>query len=196
MASIPRPLVLASASQSRQALLKRLTLDFIVHPCDVDETPQENESAAGLTDRLALLKAQAAVPQYKTAWIIGSDQSAWVDNRFLTKPGNMEKASQQLLHCSGKQVVFHTSVCLLDASTDDYTKSVVTSTAQFRKLSPDEIERYLRADKPFHCAGSFKCESLGISLFDYLVSDDPTALMGLPMIKLCAMLRKAGYLLP
>ena len=196
MTNTSQPLVLASTSQSRQALLRRLQLPFTTYANTVDETPYTDESVANLVQRLSFAKAQAASTAYPKAWIIGSDQSAMVDGVFLKKPGSIENASKQLSLCSGKEVVFHAGVCLLNACNGNHSSDIVQTTVRFRQLSQDEIERYVRTERPLNSAGSFYSEALGIGLFESIHSDDPTALLGLPLIRLCHRLRAAGYLIP
>lgn len=190
------PLVLASASQSRKSLLKRLTTDFKIYNPDIDETPHPNEPVDRLVKRLSTAKAQAAASQYPTACIIGSDQSAIVDQKLLKKPGNAQNAIQQLSQCSGKAIRFYTGLCVLNAGTGRVTTELVTTDVQFRQLTLDEIKRYVQKEEPFYSAGSFHSETLGISLFDFIHSDDPTALMGLPLIRLSQLLRAEGWPVP
>ncbi len=188
-------IILASGSQSRRALLTRLGLDFKVQVSGVDETPRDGETIVPLVTRLALEKARAVAATNADALIIGGDQAADVGGEILGKPAGADAARRQLSLCSGNKVAFHTCVCLLGADDRYWIEDVVT-TVHFRKLSDDEITHYVKCEKPFDCAGSFRSESLGITLFERIESDDPTALIGLPLIALCAMLRQAGLELP
>ena len=189
-------LILASGSQSRRALLARLEFDFEVRAPEIDETPRESETIEPLVARLALAKAYKVSEAFPNALIIGSDQAASVGDEILNKPAGADAAQRQLSLCSNAAVVFHTCVCLLDSTTDRHWIEDVITTVYFRKLSSDEIARYVEREKPFDCAGSFRSEALGISLFERIESDDPTALLGLPLITLCAMLRQTGLELP
>lgn len=188
-------LVLASGSTYRRRLLERLGLPFVVDPADIDESPRPGETPAALATRLAREKALAVAGRHPQAWVIGSDQVADLDGLALGKPGDPERAAAQLRACSGRQVRFHTALALTRADgtvLEGSSCPVVT----FRPLDDAEIARYLAADRPFDCAGSFKAEALGISLFESLASDDPTAIEGLPLIALCRLLRRAGIRLP
>lgn len=188
--AVPR-LILASSSQYRRELLSRLGLPFETGRPDVDETPRHGESPAMLAVRLARAKAAAlASPE---GWAIGSDQVAELDGAPLGKPGNFAAARGQLSAMSGRQVRFHTAVCLAGPNGGE---AVDLTEVRFRKLDADEIERYLQAESPLDCAGSFKCEGLGISLFEAIDSKDPTALIGLPLIALARLLRDAGFQVP
>ncbi len=196
MATTPPPIVLASASPLRRALLARLKFDFKVEVSGVDETPRDGETVAPLVTRLALAKARAVAAKHPDALIIGSDQTTCVRGEILGKPANADAARRQLTLCSGGTSEFHTCVCLLDAAADRHWIEDVVTTVYFRELSDDEIARYVEHEKPFDCAGSFRSEALGVALFERIESDDPTALLGLPMIATCAMLRQAGLELP
>ena len=189
------PLVLASTSPYRRELLARLGLPFAVARPDVDETPGAAESPPALARRLAEAKARAVSARHPGAWVIGSDQVAEIDGRPLGKPGNRDAAIAQLQASSGRTLRFHTAFCLVHAEREHIAHSDLTEVV-FRELGHDEILRYLDADQPYDCAGSFKCESLGISLFDAIRSEDPTALVGLPLVALSRALRGAGYRLP
>ncbi len=189
-------LILASSSPYRKALLERLAIPFCCINPKVDETPLPGESPIELASRLSLLKGESVAAQYPENWVIGSDQVAELENQILNKPGNPETAFHQLKRQSGKKVCFHTSVTLLNASKNRLDQTVVSTEVLFRTLSDGEIHRYLMQEQPWDCAGSFKAEGLGISLFLSLQSDDPTALIGLPLIKLSAMLRESGYKVP
>ena len=189
------PLVLASTSRYRRELLARLDLPFEVDRPDVDETALDGEAPADTAARLALAKARVVATRHPGAWVIGSDQVADLDGQPLGKAGGRAPALAQLEACSGRRVVFHTGLCLLR---DDRPpmQGLDRTEVVFRTLGRDEILRYLDAEQPYDCAGSFKCEGLGISLFDAIHSQDPTALVGLPLIALARQLREAGYRLP
>lgn len=187
-------LVLASTSPYRRQLLQRLHLPFDCERPDVDETPLPGEPVQGLVARLAAAKAAAIIARRPGDWVIGSDQAAELDGRILGKPGSAEHAIAQLNGMSGRNVHFHTAVCLSDGQRrlelTDLTE------VRFRHLEPDEIIRYVQAEQPLDCAGSFKCEGLGISLFEAIHSSDPTALVGLPLIGMAGLLRQAGFQVP
>ena len=193
---LQRPLVLGSTSRYRRELLQRLNLAFDVAAPDVDETPQHDEAPRALALRLALAKARAVAQQHPDAVVIGSDQVADLAGAPLGKPGNRERAVQQLRQMRGETVVFQTAVAVVCAATGFEQADLAAVQVQFRALSDDEIERYLRAEQPYDCAGSAKSEGLGIALLDAIHSDDPTALIGLPLIRTCRMLRAAGLVLP
>lgn len=187
-----RSLVLASGSPYRRALLARLQIPFHSHSPELDEQPGPAESPQALASRLALGKARALQSQYPDSLIIGSDQVASLDNTLLGKPGSTERATAQLHQCAGKRVRFHTGLCLLDARHNRFELDVIGFEVDFLPLTHAQIASYIKKDQPLDCAGSFKWESLGISLFSSLQGQDPTALEGLPLIRLCAMLRSAG----
>ena len=189
-------LVLASGSLYRRQLLARLQLPFEVAAPDIDETALPDESASKRAERLAIEKAQALVRQFPRHWIIGSDQVAELHGQHLGKPGNRENAIKQLSACSGQAVHFHTGLCVLNSKTGIPLSCAETFTVQFRTLSTPEIERYIDAEKPYDCAGSFKSEGLGISLFTAFAGRDPNALVGLPLMALCDMLRQEGIVVP
>ena len=191
-----RPLVLGSTSRYRRELLQRLNLPFDVTAPDVDETPRPGETPRTLALRLALAKAHAVAQQHLTAIVIGSDQVADLGGEPLGKPGNHERAVLQLRRMRGHTVVFQTAVAVVCAATAFEQVDLAPVEVTFRDLSDEEIERYLRAEQPYDCAGSAKSEGLGISLLDSIHSDDPTALIGLPLIRTCRMLRAAGLVLP
>ncbi len=193
---LQRPLVLGSTSRYRRELLQRLNVAFDVAAPDVDETPQHDEAPRALALRLALAKARAVAQQHPDAVVIGSDQVADLAGAPLGKPGNHERAVQQLRQMRGETVVFQTAVAVVCAATGFEQADLAAVQVQFRALSDDEIERYLRAEQPYDCAGSAKSEGLGIALLDAIHSDDPTALIGLPLIRTCRMLRAAGLVLP
>ena len=191
----PMPLILASTSRYRRELLERLRLPFHIARPDVDEAPLPGEAPPALAQRLAWAKAKAVTDQHPDAWIIGSDQVAALDMQPLGKPGTRENALAQLGAMSGREIAFHTAVCLLRGD-EPALESMDTTRVRFRDLRLDEIERYVDAEQPFDCAGSFKSEGLGIALFEHIESKDPTALVGLPLIALSRMLRDAGFELP
>ena len=185
-------LVLASTSQYRRELLGRLRLEFITFAPRLNEAPLAGESATATASRLALAKARAAVDTYPDALIIGSDQVAELDGDAIGKPGDHERATAQLRRMSGRTVVFHTAVSVLHLTAGYHGDFVVPVRVRFRRLDAEEIERYLRAEQPYDCAGSAKCETLGIALLEAIESDDPTALVGLPLIRTSELLRQAG----
>ena len=191
-----RPLVLGSTSRYRRELLQRLNLTFDVAAPDVDETPEPGETPRTLALRLALAKAQAVAQLHPSAIVIGSDQVADLAGEPLGKPGNHERAVQQLRRMRGHTVVFQTAVAVVCLATGFEQVELAPVEVKFRDLSDAEIERYLRAERPYDCAGSAKSEGLGIALLDAIHSDDPTALVGLPLIRTCRMLRAAGLVLP
>lgn len=186
------PLVLASTSVYRRELLARLRLPFDVRPPEVDETPLPGEPPADLAVRLALAKARAVAAHCPGAVVIGSDQVAELDGQPIGKPGTHERAVAQLRAMRGRAVVFHTAVAVRRHDTGFEAVRRVPVTVRMRPLSEVEIETYLRLERPYDCAGSARCESLGIALLDAIESDDPTALIGLPMIVTAALLRAAG----
>ena len=184
--------VLASSSPYRRRLLKQLLPVFQSEDPAIDESRESGETAAELVKRLALAKARRLAPAFDRALIIGADQVACLDSETLGKPGNFDRARRQLRRCSGKSVTFYTGLCLLDTGTDEYDIGCETYRVKFRTLSEREIEAYLRMEKPFDCAGSFKSEGLGINLFEALRGKDPNTLVGLPLITLAAWLRRRG----
>ncbi|HWH80713.1 MAG TPA: Maf family nucleotide pyrophosphatase [Burkholderiaceae bacterium] len=186
------PLILASTSRYRRELLGRLHLPFEVHAPAVDETARPGEAPAALAQRLALAKAQAVSAQWPDAVVIGSDQVADLDGAPIGKPGTHERAVAQLRAMRGRAVVFHTAVAVVRAASGHVGTALVSVTVRFRALGDAEIEHYLRTEQPYDCAGSAKCETLGIALLDGIDSDDPTALVGLPLIRTSALLRAAG----
>jgi septum formation protein len=190
--SMPPALILGSTSRYRRELLQRLRLPFQTMAPQVDETPLPGEPPATLALRLALAKAQAVASQHPQAVVIGSDQVADLDGQPIGKPGTHERAVAQLRLLSGQRVVFQTAVAVVRASTGYAEALLAPVTVQFRALRDDEIERYLRLEEPYDCAGSAKSETLGIALLESIDSDDPTALVGLPLIRTCQLLRRAG----
>lgn len=191
-----RALVLGSSSRYRRELLERLRIPFTTASPDVDETPSPAEAPRAMALRLALLKAQAVAALHPQAIVIGSDQVADLSGEPLGKPGNHERAVAQLRRMRGQTVVFQTAVAVVCAASGFEAVEIAEVHARFRALHDDEIERYLRAEEPYDCAGSAKSEGLGITLLDAIDSDDPTALIGLPLIRTCRMLRAAGLVLP
>jgi len=185
--SLP-PLILASTSRYRRELLQRLRLPFEVVSPQVDETPRPGEAPAALALRLALAKAQAVAASRPEAVVIGSDQVADLDG----KPGTHERAVAQLQQMRGRRVVFQTAVAVVRGDRGFVQSLLAPVVVQFRPLSDAAIEHYLRTEQPYDCAGSAKCETLGIALLDAIDSDDPTALVGLPLIRTCRLLREAG----
>jgi len=188
----PPRLILASTSRYRRELLQRLRLPFATVAPAVDEAARAGETPAALAQRLALAKAHAVAAREPQAIVIGSDQVAELDGAALGKPGTHARAVQQLRTMSGRAVRFHTAVAVVRASNGFAQQALVTVTVRFRRLSDREIERYLLLEQPYDCAGSAKCETLGIALAEAIESDDPTALVGLPLIRTSAMLREAG----
>ncbi|HYW93242.1 MAG TPA: Maf family protein [Gammaproteobacteria bacterium] len=191
-----RRIVLASGSPYRRQLLERLGLAFEVHPPEIDESARAGESPDALVSRLSCAKAEALADAHCDALIIGSDQVAELAGQALGKPGTHEAALDQLARLSGRRVRFLTGLCLLDARSGDRDSCSVTTEVAFRQLAPAEIERYVTREGPYDCAGSFRSEALGISLFRAVHSEDPTALMGLPLIRLAEMLRARGVEVP
>jgi septum formation protein len=191
-----RPLVLGSTSRYRRELLQRLRLPFDVAAPHVDETPAPGEAPRALALRLALAKARAVAAQHPQAVVIGSDQVADLAGEPLGKPGTHERAVQQLRRMRGQTVVFQTALAVVCQATGFEQVDLAPVEVRFRDLSDGEIERYLRAEQPYDCAGSAKSEGLGVALLDAIVSDDPTALVGLPLIRTCRMLRAAGLVVP
>lgn len=185
-------LVLASSSPFRKALLEKLQLPFETASPDVDERPVDGETIEAAVCRLAELKARALADSYADALIIGSDQSAALHEQILHKPGNFENAFQQLRAASGQTITFYTGLCLFNSKSQLAETVCDAFTVKFRQLTDSEIEHYLQKEQPYNCAGSFKSEGLGISLFESLQGNDPNALIGLPLIELCRMLRNNG----
>jgi len=185
-------LILASTSRYRRELLERLHLPFRVVAPSVDETPQPGETPATLARRLALAKAHAVAAHEPDAVVIGSDQVADLAGTPIGKPGTHERATEQLRAMRGRSVVFQTAVAVVHARRSYEGVALVPVTVRFRTLTDAEIEHYLRTETPYDCAGSAKVETLGIALLDAIESDDPTALVGLPLIRTCALLRGAG----
>ncbi len=189
---LPLSLVLASTSPFRKSVLERLHIPYKAFAPKVDESPLPNEAAEKLVRRLAELKAHAAQSAYPQALIIGSDQVAVIDDKILGKPGNHEQAIEQLTLASGKQVDFLTGLCLLNTNTNQAQTDIVRFSVKFRQLTLSQIDNYLQKDKPYNCSGSFKSEGLGIALLDEMLGNDPTAIIGLPLICLVRMLEAEG----
>lgn len=191
-----RPLVLASSSPYRSELLQRLQLPFVCQSPNINETARPGEVATLLVQRLAAAKAGALRRQFLQHLIIGSDQVAVLDGQILGKPGNRAAAIEQLRAVSGRSLDFYTGICLLDSASGNMQVDNVPFRVHFRLLDDRQIERYVDREQPFDCAGSFKSEGLGISLFRALEGTDPTSLVGLPLIRLCDMLNQAGVDIP
>lgn len=196
MPSILPPIVLASSSSYRRELLTRLQLPFTCHSPDIDETPRANESAQALVQRLALSKARALAQHYPQHIIIGSDQVAVLDGKILGKPLHAEGATQQLSAASGRSLVFLTGLAVIDTRTQIEQVDLVPFTVHFRTLNAAQIQRYITLEQPFDCAGSFKSEGLGVSLFQATEGSDATSLVGLPLIRLCDMLNACEIAVP
>ena len=185
-------ILLASSSSYRQALLSKLGLHFEAAAPDIDESQQPNEPITTQVQRLALAKARALADNFPQHLIIGSDQLASLDGEPLGKPGNFARAFDQLQRCQGKTVIFYTGLCLLNPEQNRHQLSLETYSVSFRPLTDQQITRYLELEQPYDCAGSFKSEGLGISLFSAMQGDDPNTLVGLPLIALIRMLNKEG----
>lgn len=190
--SMRPPLILASTSRYRYELLSRLHLPFEVVSPEVDETPQPGEAPAALAERLALAKAQAVAERYPNAVVLGSDQVADLDGRPLGKPGSHPRAVAQLRAMRGRRVIFQTAVAVVRRTSGYVGARRVEVDVRFGNPSDPQIEHYLMTERPYDCAGSAKSEGLGIALIDAIISDDPTALVGLPLIATTALLREAG----
>ena len=185
-------LILASTSRYRRELLERLRIPFRALSPETDETPLPGEAPAALAERLALAKARALAARFPDAVVIGADQVADVDGSAIGKPGDHARAVEQLRAMSGRTIVFQTALAVVRASAGFAEVRRVPVPVRFRALGDAEIEFYLRTEQPYDCAGSAKCETLGIALLEAIESDDPTALIGLPLITTCALLRAAG----
>ena len=188
----PRAVILGSSSRYRRELLERLRIPFTVASPDVDETPLPDEAPRALAQRLAREKALEVATRHPQAVVIGSDQVADLDGQPLGKPGTHERAVAQLARMSGRTVVFQTAVSVVCLETGLEAHDLAPVRVRFRPLDAREIEHYLRAEQPYDCAGSARSEGLGIALLDAIDSDDPTALVGLPLIRTCRLLRAAG----
>ena len=189
-------LILASTSPYRRELLERLRLPFATRAPDCDETALPAEPAPALVERLARDKAASVARDAADALVIGSDQVAALGDRILTKPGDHANAVEQLRACSGRSVVFHTGLAVFDAASGRQRSECIDYAVDFRPLGDDEIERYLQAERPYDCAGSIRSEGHAVVLFERLRGDDPSALIGLPLIRLCALLREFGVTIP
>ncbi|MET0442897.1 MAG: Maf family nucleotide pyrophosphatase [Casimicrobiaceae bacterium] len=187
-----RTLVLGSTSRYRRELLARLGLHFEVCAPDLDETPSSGELPVATALRLSEAKARAVAVRYEDALVIGSDQVADCDGRAVSKPGDRATAQRELRALSGRTIVFHTGIALVDAKTGRCQREMVDVVSVFRTLTDAEIDAYLDREAPYDCAGGVKSEALGIALFERITSDDPTALVGLPLIALCRMLLAEG----
>jgi septum formation protein len=197
----PPELILASTSSYRRALLARVHTAFECEAPGVDETRREHESALALVARLALSKARAVAARHPDAWVIGSDQAATLkssdgEEMVLGKPGTPERCAQTLRSCSGATVAYCTAVAVVRASDGSAHQFLDTTRVKFRELDEATIARYIARESPLDCAGGFKSEGLGISLCEAIKSEDPSALIGLPLIRLCAVLRRVGYRIP
>lgn len=190
------PLILASTSRYRKALLEKLGLPFQCASPEVDETPIPGESAKALVRRLARAKAMAIAERHDHGLIIGSDQVCVCDGQILGKPGTVENAVAQLMRAQGKRVTFLTGLCVIDAASGHAEQMVEPFAVHFRSLDEAAIRRYVEAERPLDCAGSFKCEGMGIVLFEALEGRDPNALIGLPLIALIDLLGRHGLHLP
>lgn len=191
-----RTLVLGSTSAYRRELLERLHIPFLTAAPDIDETRPPDESAQDMVLRLSQQKAEAVAARYPDALIIGSDQCAVLGEQVLGKPGTHAKATEQLQASSGNTVQFLTGLCLLDSRDGSLQLDMIPFSVDFRVLTAAEIDNYLRREQPYNCAGSFKSEGLGISLFKRMHGDDPSALVGLPLIRLMEMLRLHDLVIP
>lgn len=196
MPALAPPLILASSSAARRELLSRLGLAFDSQSPDLDETPRPGEGVDALVRRLSAAKAQALAGRFPRHLIIGSDQALSLDGDILGKPGSHERAREQLQRLSGRAATFHTGLCLYNSATQTQQLTVETYTVHVRELAANAIERYLQHDQPYGCAGSFKAESLGISLFHRFEGRDPNSLIGLPLMALVDMLQAEGLALP
>ncbi len=194
--TVPARLILASTSRYRRGLLERLGLEFSVEAPQLEETPAAGEPPPARAMRLALAKAQAVAQRHPQAVIIGSDQVAAVGDSILDKPGDAVRARAQLTRLSGATALFYTACAVLCFDKASRATHLDTTRVAFRPITSEEIERYVARERPFDCAGSFKAEALGVSLFERIESQDPTGLIGLPLIWLAAALRGLGYDVP
>lgn len=186
-------IVLSSTSPFRKALLERLCIDFVCDSPNIDETPLDNEPVEAMVVRLAIAKTQAIAGNHANSLIIGSDQSAVLDGKKLSKPGNFENAFKQLTRASGQKITFQTGLCLLNTATGNIQSACVPYTVVFKDLTATMIKNYLHKEEPYNCAGSFKSEALGIALFERFEGSDPNALIGLPLIELVNFLENEGF---
>lgn len=189
-------LVLASTSAFRRELLSKLQIPFETASPDCDETPLAGELPQKTAERLARIKAESIATRFPNNLIIGSDQVAFVDTSTFGKPGTYAAAAEQLRQMRGREICFHTGLCLLNTATGAIQLAGISTLVGFRNSTDLEIKRYLEREDPRNCAGSAKSESLGIALLEYIRGDDPNALIGLPLIALCAMLRQEGVSIP
>lgn len=189
-------IILASSSIYRQQLLAKLGLSFSCTSPDIDETPLPDENIIDMVMRLAHSKAEAIIKQHPNAIIIASDQSASLDNKAIGKAGNFNNALNQLKSLQGKTIDFHTGLTVYNPANQEYLKALDTTKVHFRNLSEQQLENYLLTEQPYDCAGSFKSEGLGIVLFSKIETQDPNALIGLPLIKLVELLDEIGLKLP
>ncbi|MFK8066711.1 MAG: nucleoside triphosphate pyrophosphatase [Gammaproteobacteria bacterium] len=189
---VDQTLILGSSSIYRKELLQRLGLNFTTDSPDIDETRKNGEKPDELVKRLSYEKAKVISERHSQSLIIGSDQVAVNGDQILGKPGNKQTAMEQLRQASGRSVTFLTGLCLLNADTNQFQIDVVQYAVYFRELRSDQISAYLDTEQPYNCAGSFKSEGLGVALFEKMEGEDPTALVGLPLIRLVDMLRKEG----
>jgi septum formation protein len=196
MIDVTNGIVLATGSRYRRQLFERLGLPFQSWSPDIEESARSGEAPHATAARLAREKARAAEERWPDAWVIGSDQVVDVDGRAVSKPGTLENARAQLHELSGRTLLFHTALCVAHAGRGRRHERMVTTEVAFRTLSDAEIERYLEREPAFDCAGSAKSEGLGISLLSRLHGDDPTALVGLPLIALAEVLRSEGFRVP
>ena len=193
MPPTPQKVILASSSKYRNALLKNIIPNFQCASPNIDESKIENESIESMVERLAVTKAQVIAAKNPNALIIGSDQAAMFNNNVIGKPKNHDDAVEHLLAVSGKSITLHTGVALINSQSNTIQSTIVPSTVVFRTLNEKLINAYLRRDQPYDCAGSVKIESLGIMLVERIHSDDPNALIGLPLIQLVTMLDNENY---
>ena len=189
-------IILASSSAYRKALLERLLIKFSCIAPNINESPRDNESPQSLALRLAEQKALAIAGLEPNALIIGSDQVAWLNGEQLHKPGDRHRNIEQLMRCQGKEVTFYTSIALYNSATKTMQSHIETYRTLFRPLSNNQIERYVDHEQAFDCAGGFKMEGLGISLFEHISGEDPNVLIGLPLIRLVSMFEKEGVHIP
>lgn len=189
-------IILASSSPYRRMLLQRLAIEFDCEAPDVDESPEVGESPETYVQRVSVMKARVVANLHQNSIVIGSDQTLLYKQDVIGKPGNHEQAKKQLAMLSGQKVTFYTGLSVINSTTNRVQSDCIGFTVYFRELNNQEIENYLDKEKPYDCAGSFKSESLGISLVSKMQGDDPTALIGLPLIRLCEMLRTEGIVIP
>ena len=191
-----RELILASTSPYRRALLTRLSIPFTVHGPHIDESPLPGESASALSQRLALVKASHIAAEFPEAVVIGCDQVAECAGHTVGKPGTTDNAFHQLMDFSGREVRFYTATAVICLASGFSEQALDTTAVRFRELTDDEIRRYIALDRPLDCAGSFKSEAAGPSLMQSMSTQDPSAIVGLPLIALSGLLRAAGFNLP